>query len=72
MGRANRRLSQCPQTKRLIEAAEQQGWTVTATSGGHIKFLSSDGNIVFAAATPSDHRAWRNTRARLRRHGLTI
>jgi predicted RNA binding protein YcfA (HicA-like mRNA interferase family) len=60
--------------KRLRKTAEQQGWRVEDTRGGHVKFLPPDTAqpAVVAAGTPSDHRAWRNLLASLRRSGLDI
>ena len=44
------------------------GWTVSVTKGGHIKLRNNrTGAVVFAAATPSDHRADRNLAAQVRR-----
>ncbi len=43
-------------------------WTVSVTKGGHIKLRNNrTGAVVFAAATPSDHRADRNLAAQVRR-----
>jgi len=56
----------------LVEAAVAQGWTVTPTKGGHLKFQSPKGDVVFAAGTPSDWRAMKNVRAHLRRAGLAV
>lgn len=70
--RRGQRFTSCPQMKRLIAAAEQQGWTVSLTNGGHIKFTAADGTPVFAPSSPSDHRSWKNARSLLRRHGLMV
>jgi len=56
----------------LIDAAVAQGWQVSTTGGGHLKFQSPAGRVVFAASTPSDWRASRNLRAELRRAGLSV
>lgn len=60
--------------KRVRRAAEQQGWRVEDTRGGHVKFLSPDRtkSPVIGPGTPSDHRAWLNFLAELRRAGLNL
>jgi hypothetical protein len=37
------------------------------TRRGHLRFRHASGAVVFAASTPSDRRAWRNTLALFRR-----
>lgn len=57
----------------LVRRTTSQGWNVRRTNGGHLAFEAPDGGTVYAAATPSDgHRAIRNTRAELRRHGADL
>ena len=57
----------------LIRLAETAGWTVEQTRNSHLRFLSPDGeHIIVCGTTESDHRAIRNTRARLRRAGLVL
>lgn len=56
----------------LVRAAIAAGWTVTKTGGGHLRFRSPTGALVFAPSTPSDHRSVKNTAAELRRHGLDL
>jgi predicted RNA binding protein YcfA (HicA-like mRNA interferase family) len=60
--------------KRLRKAAEQQGWRVEDTRGGHVRFLPPDRSqpAVVAGGTPSDHRSWLNLLAMLRRAGLDV
>lgn len=61
--------------KQLIERAEACGWTVSRSRhSSHWKFLSPDRNVspIYTSATPSDWRAVRNLRARLRRGGLCV
>lgn len=60
--------------KQLRKLAEQQGWRAPETRNGHVRFLSPDKGqpAIVAAGTPSDHRAWRNLIASLRRAGLDI
>lgn len=63
----------CSKTKDLITEAEAQGWRVERTRNGHITFLSPDGqHRIVCGGTESDHRAVRNTRARIRRAGLVL
>lgn len=58
-------------TRRLLNEAERQGWTVSPGKGGHIKLYSPDGfTIVTMGSTESDRRALRNTIARMRRAGF--
>ena len=60
-------------TNKCITAALEAGWVVELERR-HIAFISPDQSVpvIFAAATPSDHRAPKNLRARLRRAGLQI
>lgn len=50
----------------LIAEAEELGFTWGTTRQGHLRFTLA-GRLVFAAGTPSDHRAHANASARLRR-----
>lgn len=57
----------------LVLAAIEQGWGVTISGGGHLRFKSPDGALVFAPSTPSGgRRAVENTAAELRRKGLKL
>ena len=51
----------------LIEFALSEGWAVSRTSGGHLKFVKPGLPPIFTSSTASDHRAGRNARAMLRR-----
>jgi predicted RNA binding protein YcfA (HicA-like mRNA interferase family) len=57
----------------LIGKASREGFEVSRTNGGHIR-LSRDGDAtpVIVPNTPSDHRSVDNTRAELRRAGVTV
>jgi len=57
--------------RNLIKAARKQGWRVTLSKNGHLKFVPPDPEapIVHAGGTPSDVRATRNLIADLRRTG---
>nr|WP_152690458.1 hypothetical protein [Pseudomonas fluorescens] len=52
---------------RLAEFALAEGWTLSRSSSGHLKFSKAGFTPIFTSCTPSDHRAERNTRALLRR-----
>lgn len=61
--------------KQLIERAKASGWTVSRSKhNSHWRFLSPDTNVspIYTSATPSDWRAVRNLRARLKRGGLSV
>lgn len=53
--------------RQLSAFAQSEGWTVTRTSGGHIKFSKQGCAPIFTSCTASDYRAERNAIARLRR-----
>lgn len=55
------------QLRLLIEFAVGEGWEVTRTPGGHLKFVKTGLPPIYTSATPSDHRAERNARAQLLR-----
>lgn len=55
--------------EQLRKAAEKQGWTVSLTGGGHRKWTSPKGEVVFSAYTPSDYRAIKNIIRELVRRG---
>jgi predicted RNA binding protein YcfA (HicA-like mRNA interferase family) len=60
------------ETKAMVKVARSQGWDVKITGGGHLKFVSPEGKMVFAPSTPSCRRGRLNSRAQLRRAGLKI
>ena len=45
---------------KIVKTAEKQGWDIKITGGGHLKWTGPEGQIVFSARTPSDHRAIQN------------
>ncbi len=57
------------QQRRLMsELAAQFGFELGETTRGHARFVNRDsGAVVFGSGTPSDHRAWNNIRAKLKR-----
>lgn len=65
-------MSRKKDSNQLTELAEGQGWVVTHTRNGHVKYQSPTGEIVIGSATPGGARSTLNTRARLRRAGLQV
>ena len=58
--------------RKVIKAAEQQGWRCEPTKGGHWRLYAPDGvHIVHAPGTPSDRRSFDNTISQMRQYGLT-
>jgi hypothetical protein len=57
-------------TKKLVKAAEAQGFSVTPTRNGHLSVSKDGRRIAVIAGTASDWRTWRNTIADLRREGF--
>jgi hypothetical protein len=58
-----------PIARRAVEA----GWSVVDGGNGHIRLLNPAGEgVIVLATTPSDHRAYRNTRTVARRAGLDV
>lgn len=53
----------------LIEFALREGWEVSRTAGGHLKFVKPGMSPIYTSSTASDHRAGLNARAQLRRAG---
>lgn len=53
--------------KEVIDWAEGRGWKATRTKKGHLRFEKPGHPVVFAASTPSDHRAEKNFRAMILR-----
>lgn len=56
----------------LIKVAEAQKWKVVVSNGGHLKWVSPVGKVVFTSISPSDHRALNNMRRDLKSAGLII
>ena len=55
--------------RRLIKIARKQGWAVTLTGKGHIKWCSPNGATLFSPSTGS-YRSWMNLRQMLFKAGL--
>ncbi|MEX5685325.1 type II toxin-antitoxin system HicA family toxin [Pseudomonas silesiensis] len=51
----------------LVELALSEGWEVSRTAGGHLRFVKPGLPPIFTSSTASDHRATQNAWARLRR-----
>ena len=51
----------------LVAYAESLGWAVEKSKGNHIKFSMDGSKPIFTSSTPSDPRAWKNCRSRLKR-----
>jgi hypothetical protein len=62
----------CKKTRDFARFAMERGWQVSITNGGHLKFVSPTGTVLFTSSTPSDWRAWKNFRSQLRRQGLDV
>lgn len=59
--------------RQLVRRAQRQGWAVTYTGGGHLRWQAPDGALVFTPSTPNGGcRSLENTRADLRRVGLEV
>jgi hypothetical protein len=56
--------------RQIAITAAHQGWRVTRTGGGHLRWTSPTGAPVFSGSTLSDHRALRNIEMQLRKHGF--
>lgn len=68
MGAAEKRM-----IMQWVRRAEQQGWAVRMSTGGHWKWYRPDGRMVAStSSTPSDSRSLNNIRMHLRRAGLDI
>lgn len=57
--------------RHLVEFAEANGWTVSPTQGGHIKFTKPGLGSIYTSSTASDYRSGLNAKARLRRADRT-
>jgi predicted RNA binding protein YcfA (HicA-like mRNA interferase family) len=54
----------------LASLAKAQGWVLSVTRGGHIRWQGPDGRVVFSPASPSEPRGLHNFRSQLRHAGL--
>jgi predicted RNA binding protein YcfA (HicA-like mRNA interferase family) len=54
--------------KKTARELAKDGWTGELTNGGHIRWRHPDAiRPIISGSTPSDHRAVRNTQAKMRR-----
>ncbi|TFW43111.1 type II toxin-antitoxin system HicA family toxin [Pseudomonas fluorescens] len=53
--------------RQLVVFAEANGWMVSRTRGGHIRFTKPGLGSIYTSSTASDYRAGLNAKARLRR-----
>lgn len=58
--------------RQLIKKAEAQGWQVGQTNGGHLRWVSPEGKVVFSAFSPSDRRAVHNVERELKLKGFIL
>lgn len=56
--------------KRIVKAAEQQGFSVVLSTKGHPVFSRAGRVVATGSGTASDHRALANVIAQLRRAGF--
>lgn len=56
----------------LYEAAVAQGFRVSLTGSGHVKWVAPCGAFCFSPGTSSDRRAFFQVRSKLRRIGLQV
>jgi len=52
----------------VLELAQELGYQVSRTKGGHLRFGKPGHRTVFSSSTPSDWRTQRNIIAELRRN----
>lgn len=66
-------MSASSEMNKLIRQVEKtRGWRVQISRGNHWKVFSPTGRLFFFPSTPGDARSLMNTRAELRRAGLTV
>ncbi|HAF2413297.1 TPA: type II toxin-antitoxin system HicA family toxin [Salmonella enterica] len=51
----------------LVEYALKEGWVVSRTSGGHLRFIKPGLPPIYTSSTVSDHRGFNNAQAMLKR-----
>lgn len=57
----------CKDVQQLIRKAENNGWDVALTNGGHYRWQHPSGQFFFSAATPSYKRAIKKIKAQIRK-----
>lgn len=58
-------------TKKLIKKIEEQGFTTSVTTKGHVRVFRDRRQVTTFSGTASDHRSIRNSLADLKRAGFT-
>jgi hypothetical protein len=66
------RAFQSADLRELARVALAQGWQLTCRPGGHVKWLSPAGAVVFTPASPGGNRSNTNSKSQLRRAGLVV
>lgn len=56
--------------KKIVEALEEQDYTIHETSKGHVRVYKDGVWLTTFAGTPSDRRSWLNALAPLKRLGF--
>jgi MinD-like ATPase involved in chromosome partitioning or flagellar assembly len=63
----------CAILRKIINQAEEAGWTVCKTNKNHLKFVPGEHEPPeFFSSTPGDWRAVHTLKAKLRRRGLEL
>ncbi len=65
-------MSNTSEVRKLVRLLVKQGIRVERARNGHLDVYCPDGQRVQLSFSPSDHRAIRNTKANLRRHGINL
>ncbi len=59
--------------RKLCTVLTDQDWSFEKSARGHIAFINPDGKTVYhTSGTPSDHRAYKNMLAALKRADLEV
>ena len=61
-------MSHKKQLKQMLRDAEEQGWNISSTKSGHLKWIfQKTGGFFFSGSTLGDHRAFKNILSNMRR-----
>lgn len=58
--------------RHLARAARDEGWSISYTGSGHLRWISPEGERVIRPSAPGKQRAYLYLRAALRRAGLSV
>lgn len=58
------------EARQLAKKAEQQGWVIDLTKGGHLRYKAPNGKILFFSSTPSDARSLKNQVSLMSKNGF--